>query len=85
MVTKLAQHSYYKFSEIQDALESIGKRDLCEGFGDDWNETLTFYLTNPENNLYYGEPPTEQIMNELIAALRTLGVTEDEITIVSFD
>ena len=91
-MTQLKPHNYYSFSEIQEALASIGKRELCEAFGFEWNNTTTFHLVEWEKNeiigSYFDESQRaedEINVKELIAALRSFGITEDEILVVSLD
>ncbi len=88
----LRQHIYYDFSEIQEALASIGKRGLCEAFGFEWSNTTTFYLVEWEKNeiigSYFDESQREEDeanVKELITALRGFGITDDEIVVVSLD
>lgn len=42
-------HNYYKFSEIQDALATIGKREFCERFMMN-NDVMTFYPNDVTKN-----------------------------------
>lgn len=91
-MTQLKPHNHYSFSEIQEALASIGKREYCERFMMN-NDVMTFHLDDvTKNDCYpndgdpdYQECPFQWEVEELIAALRSFGITEDEILVVSFD
>lgn len=48
----LKPHSYYSFSEIQEALASIGKRELCEAFAN-FDQVTVFYLDSWAKNDVY--------------------------------
>lgn len=91
-MTQLKPHSHYRFSEIIEALISIGKRDLCECLGNEWSEIAEFYLAPPEKNDYLNDwfdredlDKAKADIAELIAALRSFGITEEKILVVSFD
>lgn len=91
-MTQLKPHNYYSLSEIQEALRSIGKQELIECLGNDWSEIAEFYLSEPEKNEYLNNWFDREDLDkaradiaELIAALRSLGITEDEILVVSLD
>lgn len=88
----LKPHNYYSFSDIQEALAAIGKRELCEAFGN-FDQVTVFYLDSwAKNDAYpddadpdYQEAPWQRDVEALISALRGFGITEDEILVVSFD
>ncbi len=85
----IPSHKFYYLDDITWALESNGfERSLAEDFGI-FAEATTFELKKIEDN------PKDYIDDEpeigtgdplpLCKALRQLGITDDEIVIVSFD
>lgn len=98
----LKPHNHYSFREIQEALRSIGKQELCCCFLFDnrGDEIHSFNLAAPQcnhylrrskgprhyNSRFFDSYETANVkITELIAALRSFGITEDKILVVSFD